>query len=172
MVLPTASEGPLIWTRKRLSESPYSLTSSLRDLPDFFLSPAFSFGVRNILVSGIRTRIPTARVIRPTGRKVKNEISFTEASTRPFILAVLRVSWMIRLGGVPISVIMPPMLPAKARGIRSLREDVPECEAILTTIGSIRAIVPVLLTKLPIRAVTSITRRKSLVWLVPASLIT
>ena len=79
---------------------------------------------------------------------------------------------MMRLGGVPMRVIMPPILLANARGISRRREDVPAYAAILTTIGSIRATVPVLLTKPPIRAVTSITIRKRRVSLVPASLIT
>ena len=76
---------------------------------------------------------------------------------------------MIRFGGVPISVIIPPMLLAKARGISSRPGLVPALYARLTTIGSMRATVPVLLTKAPMNPVTSITSRKSLVSLLPAS---
>ena len=79
---------------------------------------------------------------------------------------------MIRLGGVPIRVIIPPRLLAKARGMSNRRDDVPAWAAILTTIGNISATVPVLLTKPPISAVTSITSKKRRVSLVPASLIT
>ncbi len=77
---------------------------------------------------------------------------------------------MTRLGGVPISVIIPPMLLAKAKGISSLEADAPLTAVILTTMGSIRATVPVLLTNAPIRAVPPITSRKSLEGELPASL--
>ena len=90
----------------------------------------------------------------------------------PFALAVERVSWMMRFGGVPMRVIIPPMLLANASGMSRRREDVPAWAAILTTIGSMRATVPVLLTKAPMKAVTSITSRNSLVSLVPASFMT
>ena len=79
------------------------------------------------------------------------------------------MSFIIRFGGVPISVIIPPMLLAKARGISSLEEFMPALWAMLTTIGSIRATVPVLLTNAPIAEVAIITRRKSLISLLPAS---
>ena len=172
IVLPIAFEGPLMCTRKRFSASPYSLTSSLRDFPEVFLSLSLVFGVRKIFVRGISTRIPTARVTRPTGRKVKKDMSCTDSDTRPLDFALLRVSWMMRLGGVPIRVIIPPMLLAKANGMSRRLDEVPAYAAILTTIGSISATVPVLLTKPPIKAVTSITIRKSRVWLVPASFMT
>ncbi len=107
--------------------------------------------------------MPTVSVTRPTGRNEKNE-----SGSYP---AFVRVSWIMRFGGVPISVIIPPMLLAKARGMRSLLGDVPAFAAMLTTIGSISATVPVLLTKAPIVPVTSITRRNSLVSLVPAKAI-
>ena len=107
-----------------------------------------------------------------TGRNVKNSISGTSEPTAPDAFAFVSVSCIIMFGGVPMRVIIPPMLLAKARGMRSLLEEVPAYAAMLTTIGSIRATVPVLLTKAPMNAVTSITRRNSLVSLVPASFIT
>ena len=55
------------------------------------------------------------------------------------------------MGGVPIRVSMPPMLLAKARGMRMRRELMPELDAMLTMMGSMRATVPVLLTKPPNR---------------------
>ena len=144
----------LTCTRKRWLVRPYSPTRSSRLFPDaaFFL-PA-SFGVRNILVRGRRPRIPTVRVMIPTGRNDKNE-----RGAKP---APWSVSLTIRLGGVPIRVIIPPMLLANARGMRSLLGDVPADAAILTTIGIITATVPVLLTTDPIVPVTIMTRRKSL----------
>ena len=69
-------------------------------------------------------------------------------------------------------VIMPPMLLAKARGMSRRRGDVPAAAAMLTTIGSMRATVPVLLTNMPIADVTIITRRKSLSSLLPARVMT
>ena len=74
----------------------------------------------------------------------------------------------MRLGGVPMSVMMPPMLLAKARGIMSMPGWVPEVLAMASTMGSSRATVPVLLTKAATQAVTSTTRKKSFFWLVPA----
>ena len=124
----------------------------------------FSFFVRNILVSGSRTRIPTRRVIRPTGRNEKKP-----SAPNPFFASS---SLTIRFGGVPMRVIIPPMLLAKASGMRRRRDDVPATAAILTTIGSIRATVPVLLTNIPMDAVTIITRRKRRSSLLPASTIT
>ena len=69
-------------------------------------------------------------------------------------------------------VIMPPMLLAKASGISRRRDEVPAAAAMLTTIGSMRATVPVLLTNIPIADVTIITSRKSLSSLFPARVIT
>ena len=108
--------------------------------------------------------MPTRRVTRPTGRNEKKP-----SGAKP---AFARVSLTIRLGGVPMSVIIPPILLAKARGISRRRDDVPAAAAILTTIGSIRATVPVLLTNIPMADVTIITRRKSLSSLFPARVIT
>ena len=73
------------------------------------------------------------------------------------------------MGGVPISVIIPPILLANANGISKRRGLLPAFTAILTTIGSIKATVPVLLTKAPIAAVTNITNKNSLSSLVPAN---
>ena len=108
--------------------------------------------------------MPTTRVTIPTGRK--------EKKLRDSYPAETRVSLTIRLAGVPIRVIIPPMLLAKARGIRRRRDDMPAVAAMLTTIGSMRATVPVLLTNIPIAEVTIITRRNSLSSLFPASDIT
>ena len=73
---------------------------------------------------------------------------------------------MTRLGGVPIRVIMPPILLAKASGMSSRLAFMWGLDAAkLTTIGSIRATVPVLLTKAPMAEVTAmmrINRRSSL----------
>jgi len=76
---------------------------------------------------------------------------------------------MTKLGGVPISVIIPPMLLAKAKGINRRLGFIPALSAKLTTIGSIKATVPVLLTKAPMAEVTSITSKKSFSSLLPAS---
>ena len=59
-------------------------------------------------------------------------------------------------------VIIPPILLANARGMRSLLGEVPADAAILTTIGIITATVPVLLTTDPMVPVTIMTSRKSL----------
>ena len=67
-----------------------------------------------------------------------------------------------------MSVIMPPMLLANAKGIKRRLEFIPELAAKLTTIGSINATVPVLLTKAPMAEVTNMTKRKSRVSLFPA----
>ena len=106
--------------------------------------------------------MPVTMQTSPTGVNEKNESGSYPAAER--------VSLTIRFGGVPIRVIMPPMLLANARGMRSLPEVMPALFARLTTIGSIRATVPVLLTKAPIAEVTSITSRNSLISLFPASL--
>ena len=99
----------------------------------------------------------------PTGRKLKNF-----KGSKPLSI---RASCITRLGGVPISVSMPPMLLAKARGIsRRLARIFAFC-AKLTTIGIIRATVPVLLTKAPITAVTTISNRNKPSSLSPARVI-
>ena len=72
---------------------------------------------------------------------------------------------MTRLGGVPMRVSIPPMLLANANGMSSRLALVFDLAARLTTMGIIRATVPVLLTKAPMAAVTtmsSMNRRSSL----------
>ena len=64
---------------------------------------------------------------------------------------------MTRFGGVPISVSMPPMLLANAKGMSSVDALLRDSAAMDTMIGIISATVPVLLTKAPMNAVTSIT---------------
>ena len=98
----------------------------------------------------------------PTGRKEKKESDSYPADTN--------VSCMTRLGGVPIRVIMPPMLLAKANGMSRRLGDISALTARLTTMGSINATVPVLLTNAPMAEVTSMTSRNSLVSLFPANL--
>ena len=61
-----------------------------------------------------------------------------------------------------MSVIMPPMLLAKAKGISRREGCVPALRAKLTTMGNIKATVPVLLTKAPMADVDSMTSRNSL----------
>ena len=146
--------------RNRLLEMPYSLANCCKVFPtfsDFFLS----LPERNILLSGVNTSIPVARHTNPTGRNEKNERGSYPADTR--------VSSITRLGGVPISVIIPPMLLANASGISSRLEEILAFAARLTTIGSINATVPVLLTNAPMAAVTMITSNSSRFSLVPAS---
>ena len=75
----------------------------------------------------------------------------------------------MRLGGVPMSVSIPPMLPAKASGISRRDCENPAARHRLTTMGSISATVPVLLTNAPTSEVASITSTKSRVSLPPAS---
>ena len=62
-----------------------------------------------------------------------------------------------------------PILLAKAMGIKNFFVEILALLAILTTIGSITATVPVLLTKAPINAVTSITKINNLLSLFPAN---
>jgi len=70
---------------------------------------------------------------------------------------------MTRLGGVPMSVSIPPRLPAKARGMRKRDDCMPDPAAMLMMMGIMSATVPVLLTKAPMKDVTSITSRKVMV---------
>ena len=162
MVFPATSEFPSMRTRKRLTVSPYSLTSSSSDFPLSDVLSDLRFFVRNHLLSGSSAIMPTATQTRPTGRKVKNDSLSNPASAR--------VSLMIRLGGVPMSVIIPPMLLANASGISRRLGFALAMAAMLTTMGSISATVPVLLTKAPMHAVVSTTSRKSRSSLLPASL--
>ena len=78
------------------------------------------------------------------------------------------MSLIIRFGGVPIRVIIPPMLLAKAMGIRRRDGFMPALVARLTTIGSSNATVPVLLTKAPMVHVTNMTKISNLSSLFPA----
>ena len=68
-----------------------------------------------------------------------------------------------------MSVSIPPMLLAKAKGMSRRAGRVPVCVAMLTTMGIIKATVPVLLTKAPMTAVTTTTSRKRRRSLPPAS---
>ena len=105
--------------------------------------------------------IPTETQMSPTGRNEKKESAPNPACSN--------VSEMIKLGGVPISVIIPPILLAKAKGISRRLGLMPALMAMLTTIGSIKATVPVLLTNAPMADVASITNKKSRNSLFPAS---
>ena len=89
-------------------------------------------------------------MISPTGRVVKN--------CSPSLPDSIRALWTISVGGVPIIVIIPEILQAKAIGISNRRASTPDCEAIVTTMGISIATVPVLLTKSPSRIVTRMTR--------------
>ena len=106
--------------------------------------------------------MPTTMHTRPTGRKLKKPNGWCPLS--------VSASWMTRLGGVPMSVSMPPMLLAKARGMSSRLARILAFCARLTTMGIIRATVPVLLTKAPITAVTTMSSRKRPISLSPASI--
>ena len=117
---------------------------------------------RNHLLNGIKSKVPIERHTMPAGRKEKNE-----SRSNP---ALARVSSITRLGGVPIRVIIPPMLLANANGMRNRDVLIPALLAMLTTIGSIRATVPVLLTNAPITEVTPITSKNNFNSLFPASL--
>ena len=98
--------------------------------------------------------------INPTGvKEKKRSVSKPAASS---------VSRMMRFGGVPISVSIPPMLPANASGINK-REGFPPMERdMLTTMGSISATVPVLLTKAPTKAVANMSKTNKRVSFSPA----
>jgi len=76
---------------------------------------------------------------------------------------------MIRLGGVPIKVSIPPILLTKAKGISRRLELIFADIAKLTTIGIINATVPVLLTKPLMTEVVNAINIKILNWLPPAS---
>ena len=83
-------------------------------------------------------------------------------------LALDSTSSTTRFGGVPISVAIPPMLLAKAKGIKNLPGLILALAAMLTTIGSMRATVPVLLTNAPIKAVTIMINMNNFNSLFPA----
>ena len=99
--------------------------------------------------------MPMAMTMMPTGKKEKKASGLNPAS--------VSTSSITRLGGVPMRVSIPPRLPAKASGMRKRDDCMPEPAARLMMIGIMRATVPVLLTKAPIKEVTSITSRKVMV---------
>ena len=105
--------------------------------------------------------IPVSTQTNPTGVKEKNERLSNPAFSK--------ASCTTRLGGVPIRVAIPPMLLAKARGIRKRLGFMLAFIAILTTMGNIRATVPVLLTKAPMKAVTTIIKMNNFNSLFPAN---
>ena len=162
IVLPMTCDLPFTRSTDRLSSRRYSSTSwssvfppsaAPCDLRSFFFDSTQR-------LKGNSTIIPTTRHIKPTGRNEKND-----NGSKPFSVSV---SCITRLGGVPISVSMPPMLLAKAKGISSRLALILALAARLTTMGSIKATVPVLLTKAPIPAVTNITSRNRRNSLFPA----
>ena len=162
IVFPKSRESPITCKRNRLLESPYSLTNCFNDFPERLLSFFCPFLDRNHLLSGINTNVPTITQTMPTGRKEKKESGSSPAEVNVFCIT--------RFGGVPINVIMPPILLANANGISKRLGFIPALIARLTTIGSINATVPVLLTNAPIAEVTNITNRNRRISLVPASL--
>ena len=99
--------------------------------------------------------MPMVMTAMPTGRNEKND--------RPGKPCFCSSSLTTRLGGVPMSVSMPPRLPAKAKGMSSRELLNPPCAAMLTMIGIISATVPVLLTNAPIADVASMTSKNALV---------
>ena len=111
----------------------------------FFLLP------ESILLNGISSSVPAARHITPVGRN-ENMVSV-------FPLNSSHASAITRFGGVPIKVSIPPILEAKASGIRKRDAEAPAPAAMETTMGSISATVPVLLTNPPIRPVARTTTR-------------
>ena len=126
-------------------------------------SPSFSLVFTSNLLSGSITAMPTARQIMPTGKNEKNE--------SPSYDAARSVSSITRLGGVPMSVSIPPILLANANGISNRDALFLLSIAIDTIIGIISATVPVLLTNAPISAVTITTSRNIAVSLLPANCI-
>ena len=130
---------------------PYSPTRSFRLLRPRLVSSASSRFDKKYLLNGHKTSTPTIIHTMPTGKNEKNDNPSCPASTN--------ASSITKLGGVPINVSIPPILLAKAKGISNVRTFVLALAAILTTIGSINATVPVLLTKAPITAVTNMTNK-------------
>ena len=164
IILPMSNDLECTCRRCRLFAMPYSFTSVLSDLPLLALAPLKAPGFeRNLLLNGIRSNVPTKAHIKPTGRNVKKP--------SPSYPLFMSASFITRLGGVPIRVIIPLMLLAKARGMSRRLGFILTLMAILTTIGIIIATVPVLLTNAPMREVTTITSMKSFVSLLPASFI-
>ncbi len=161
MVWPHIEDSSGTDSRYKSVLSPYSSTNSERLLFLLPLSPVAPLFVKNHLLRGISSKVPATTHIAPPGKKVKNDRGSLPASSHS--------SAMTRLGGVPIRVIMPPMLEAKARGMSKRDAGVLLPDAMLTTIGSMSATVPVLLTNAPIKAVAPITNKNSLSGLSPPS---
>lgn len=127
-----------------------------------FLLPAESLLDKYFLLSGSRISVPTKAQMRPTGKNVKKP-----NPSSPFLISS---SFITRFGGVPMRVIMPLMLLAKASGMSRRLGFIFALMAMLATIGIIIATVPVLLTNAPMNEVTAITSTKRRVSLLPASL--
>ncbi|CCY65371.1 unknown [Prevotella sp. CAG:1124] len=163
MVLPLIPEFFPTINLERLSASLYSSTSSSNDLVlRFSLSLPSPFFAKNHLLNGKRTIIPITIHISPTGVKAKKpNCSYP---------APVNTSWITRLGGVPISVSIPPKLLANASGISRREALTPDLAARLTTMGNIKATVPVLLTNAPINDVTTMISRNKRSSLLPANL--
>ena len=136
----------------------YSSTSFSKDFSRLF--PSFAPVFTSHLLSGSITAMPTARQRMPTGKNEKKD--------RPLYPASRRVSSITRLGGVPMSVSIPPMLLANAKGMSSLEGLFLLSMDMDTMMGIISATVPVLLTNAPMRAVTVTTSRNVAVSLLPA----
>ena len=161
MVLPTSRELLSISKRQTLSAKRYSLTSDVSDFPlTLLLRSASPLRLRNHRVSGSNTTTPTTMQTMPTGRNEKNDSLPSPASCS--------TSLITKLGGVPIRVSMPPIELAKASGMSSREAFCFDSVAIDTTMGSISATVPVLLTNAPMNAVTSITNTNKPVSDLPA----
>ena len=103
---------------------------------------------------------PTISNIIPIGNTVKKPSSGYPYSTN----VVLTIS----TGGVPISVIIPPMLAAKAIGIKKRRALRLASRVMLNTMGSRRVAVPAFDIKEPNTAASIIVSIKSLSSLSPA----
>ena len=161
IILPVASESVFTCTLCRLFEIPYSLTRVFSDFALLALLLLSEPGLdRYFLLKGSSIIVPTNAHMRPTGRKVKKP----SPSYPPFMSS----SFITRLGGVPMSVIIPLMLLANAKGMSRRLGFIFALMAMLTTIGIIMATVPVLLTNAPMNDVTTITRMKRRVSLFPA----
>ena len=161
MVFPVKGDLLSTRTRHKFWNNWYSPASSFSDLFFLPLRSLSPFLVRKILLNGISITNPTATQTSPTG--------VNEKKVRGAYPAEVSASWITRFGGVPISVIIPPILLANASGISRRLTLICVPIAILTTIGSIKATVPVLLTKAPMKAVTSTIRIKSFNSLSPAN---
>ena len=125
--------------RNRLLERPYSFTNCFSDLPERLLSSFCPFLERNHLLSGIWNQRTDSHADQTYGQESKERKRLKPGEVNIFCLS--------KVGRVPISVIMPPILLAKANGISNRLGFILALIARLTTMGSIHATVPVLLTK-------------------------